>query len=52
MVMGTNQIAGWNTCEVKAFKATYKKASKRNENLGQLMKERQRKRKNMKEFVK
>lgn len=51
-VMGTNQIAGWNTCEVQAAKATYKKASKRYENFGQALKERNMKRKSMRKLIK
>ena len=46
LAMGTNQIAGWNTCEVQAAKATHKMASKRYENFGQALKERHMKRKN------
>jgi len=51
-VMGTNQIAGWNTCEVQAAKATYKLASKRYKNFGQALKERNMKRKNMRKLIK
>jgi len=44
LVKGTNQIAGWMTCEVQASKTTYKMVGKRYEHFGMSLKDKHMKR--------
>ena len=52
MAMGTNQIAGWNTCEVQAAKPMYKMANKRYKNFDKTLRERYMNRENMRKLIK
>ncbi|MCD6544160.1 MAG: hypothetical protein J7K34_06595 [Flavobacteriaceae bacterium] len=51
LVMGTNQIAGWISCEANADKSTYKKVNNRNKKFGKSLKDRYMKRRNAREKI-